>query len=67
MDKHQLSLLVMSCILMIFGLWYMHIPKDKLKGQKIKDKDKKGFFIYGIISMSIGFLIFLFFIIITFG
>ena len=72
MDEHKLSFLVLSCILMIFGLRYALISKDKLKAQilkskTIKEKGKKGLFVWGIIIMGFGLITFLFFLIITFG
>jgi hypothetical protein len=43
------------------------MSKGKIKGKEPKEKYKKFYFVLGIISMSIGFLIFLFILIVIFG
>jgi len=67
MDNNKIDFLVISFGFIIYGLYCILLSKDKFKKQTVKAKVKKIFFIFGIFSMSIGFMIFLFFIIITFG
>lgn len=68
MNNHKLNFFIISCIPIMHGLYCILISKDKVKNQTLKkDKAKKVFFTYGIISISVGFLLFLFFLLIMFS
>ena len=67
MNLDKMFFLICSFVIMSFGLRFILMSKDRLKGKTLQEKDKKKYFIFGIAAYSIGFLILLFFLFITFG
>ena len=61
MDNKIFSFLVVGVVTLIFGLQFILISKGKLKRQTANNKGKKGIFVWGIILMSYGILMILFF------
>lgn len=67
MDANRLIFLLSSWGLMAYGLRYILMSKDRLKGKTVKEENKKKFLVLGVISIIIGFIVFILFLIITFG
>ena len=67
MDLTKVITIIATFVIMSYGLKFILLSKNKLQGKSVKDKDKKLYFISGTILFILGFVIFLFFIIITLG
>jgi len=67
LDVNKITFLISSWVLMVNGIKFFFMSKEKLKEKTVKEKNKKLYFVLGVLFFFIGFFIFLFFLIITFG